>query len=526
MTSTLFTAKKKERFSKSHIWQLQREYYNNTGIEAWSSGEVPHYITSNPVMGKTYAELVLALLRDLALKGQVEETVYLLELGAGHGRLCYHFFKHFEKYYENSSFSLPPFCYILSDFTAANVDFWKEHPRLLPYKEKGWLDYTIFDIEKDSELHLQHSNKSIKTQGLTQPLIVIANYFFDTIPQDLFLIKDQKGSNCLLSISTTLDPSNVDTATLLANLELTYDYKEIVSSAYKKDPILNKLFEDYRTQLSHSHVFIPHIGIRSIERLRKLSKNGLVLLTADKGNHFLSNLDNCPAPALATHGSFSLTVNYHAFKEYCSIQGGYALFPNHQHTSLDLGCLLFLPEVETYKETFMAYERFVMDYGPDDYFSLKKLIEKHFDTLSFQDIMGTIRLSAYDARIFIQMLPRLHELIRDITDNERWTLFQSVHRIWDTYYPLGEKNDLAFELGNLLFALSFFREAIIYFDLSIKIYGQASTSLYNIILCYCFLEDFFNANLVIEELEAFDSESEVLNELFERFATELTEPSN
>ena len=65
--------------------------------------------------------------------------------------------------------------------------------------------------------------------------------------------------------------------------------------------------------------------------------------------------------------------------------------------------MLFLADADSYKETVNAYLRFVNDYGPDDYFSLKKLIKQHFDDLSFRDIMGTLRLSGYDARIFGQM---------------------------------------------------------------------------------------------------------------------------
>ncbi len=97
---------KQQPFSQSLIWQLQRDYFRQAGIDAWRSGAVPHYITSNPVVGKTYAELVLALLRDLSLRGQREEPVYMLELGAGHGRLCYHFLKHFERYYAQSAIPL------------------------------------------------------------------------------------------------------------------------------------------------------------------------------------------------------------------------------------------------------------------------------------------------------------------------------------------------------------------------------------------------------------------------------------
>ena len=105
--------------------------------------------------------------------------------------------------------------------------------------------------------------------------------------------------------------------------------------------------------------------------------------------------------------------------------------------------MLFLADALRYRETINAYERFVGDYGPDDYFSLKKLIEPHFATITYRDIMAVIRLSAYDARIFRQMLPRLFELLPTITDDERWNLFLAIPRIWDTYYPLGEPEDLA-----------------------------------------------------------------------------------
>ena len=63
-------------FAQSLIWQLQRDYFSNAGIDAWRSGGVPQTITSNPVVGKTYAELVLAFLRDLSLAGQREVLAY------------------------------------------------------------------------------------------------------------------------------------------------------------------------------------------------------------------------------------------------------------------------------------------------------------------------------------------------------------------------------------------------------------------------------------------------------------------
>ncbi len=512
---------KQQPFAQSLIWQLQRDYFSQAGIEAWRSGEVPHYITSNPVVGKTYAELVLAFLRDLSLRGQREETVYLLELGAGHGRLCYHFFKHFEKYYLESAIPLPPFCYVLSDFAQANLAFWQEHPRLQPYLGQGRVDFALYDVETSHEISLQAAGITLQTHSLSQPLIVIANYFFDTIPQDLFLIEDRTIAHCLLSLATESDPSELETAALIEDLALHYDYRAAEPPIYAQDPILNDLLETYRQRLNHTHLLLPHVGIRCLERLRRLSQRGLLLLSADRGEHHLSNLDGHPAPQLATHGSFSLTVNYHAFGQYCAQQGGLALLPRHQQTSLDLGCLLFLADATSYRETLHAYERFVNDYGPDDYFSLKKLIEQHFDTLNYRDIMAAIRLSGYDARIFRQMLPRLFEILPTISDNERWNLFLIIPRIWDTYYPLGEAEDLADNLGDLLLALDFYQEAILYFEKSIMIYGRVAETLYKIAICHCLLGAFAAAVPLIEKLRAYEPENEALQALIQEFEEEL-----
>ena len=512
---------KQQIFSQSQIWQLQRDYFRQSGIDAWRSGAVPHYITSNPVVGKTYAELVLAFLRDLSLKGQHEETVYLLELGAGHGRLCYHFFKHFEKYYEHSAIPLPPFCYVLTDFTEANLTFWQEHPRLQPYLSLGWLDLALFDAEQSETFHLQYANRTIQRASLAQPLIVIANYFFDTIPQSLFRIENETIDHVLLSLTTATDPSTSIPAEIIAALQLTYDYETAASPIYPADPHFNDMLEAYRQHGVSTHLLFPDSGLRCIERLRQLSQAGVLLLTADKGEHHLPNLDQRSAPKLSKHGSFSLNVNYHAFSDYCTRQGGLPLFPAQQQATLDLGCLLFLPDADSYKETLNAYLRFVNDFGPDDYFSLKKLIEQHFDSLSYRDIMGTLRLSGYDARIFGQMWPRLLELLPDVSASQQHDFFLASARIWDTYYPIGEAMDIADALGDLLLTLDFYAEAIFYFEMSLLIYGSAPETLYKLAVCHCLLGQFIEATPLIADLHAYDPENEVVQELIKEFAIAL-----
>lgn len=510
----------KIRFSESEIWQFQRDYFTDVGMDAWRKGEVPHYASSSPAMGKAYAELVLAFLRDLAFQGHHQETVYLVELGAGHGRLAYHFFKHFEKYYEKSAIALPPFCYVLSDFNNASIDFWETHPRLQPYIEKGWLDYAFFDAEKTNGLNLIHANFSIKKNQLKQPLVVIANYFFDTIPQELFKIEKGQLSTCLVTLDNIDKKTN--TAEKIKELIITYDSEPAEIPIYPNEPILNNLVKNYLQQLNNTHLLFPHIGIRCLERLRSLSLAGALVLTADRGEHHLSNLEGLSAPKLSKHGSFSLLVNYHAFALYTELSGGKALFPLHQQNSLDVGCLMLLPHANEFIETQNSFDRYVINSSPDDYFTVKKFIELNFNDLTFNHILAIIRLFAYDAHFFRQMLPAIRMLLPLFTENDRWNLFQILQQVWDNYFPLGEKNDLAFEIGELLFSLELYEEAIVYYQLSITINGNKNVTLLNIASCYyCLLTELPKAIVYLEKIISDDPKNKSAINLLKRCNAQL-----
>ncbi|OKS86505.1 SAM-dependent methyltransferase [Mucilaginibacter polytrichastri] len=487
-------------FSTSKLWQLQRAYFKNAGIDAWRSGQVPHYITSNPVMGKTYAEVVFAFLKDLDQRSNHSEQVYLLELGAGHGRLCYHFLKHFEKLVYMSPLKWISLCYVLSDLAQSNLEFWKTHPRLQPYLYKNWVDFAIVDATQVTEIALQYSGDIITPGSLAQPIIVTANYFFDSIPQELFYIDAQHQLHeCLVSLFTSPGAEGNTPVESIENIQVLYT-NQVSEKPPFAEPYSANLLDQYQQLLADTYLLFPHIGITCLNKLKQLSQKGLMLLTADKGYHRESDLHGVGAPNLVKHGSFSLSVNFNALKRYCENEGGKALFPRHMDFGLSLGCMLFINDAANYPETRLAYERFVNDFGPDDYFVLKKLLEHGAAALTFNQLVCAVRLSGYDAHLFGQLLPRLHEILETITDDERWGMFQLIHRVWDTYYTLGEANDIAFELGRLLLRLCFYKEAIIYFDISGRIYGEKNDVLYHIAICYCELNRFDEAGKLADKI--------------------------
>lgn len=470
-------------FAESIIWQLNREYYQDIGIEAWSSGAVPHHITSNSMVGRTYAELIFSFLQDLASKGQTSEKVYILELGAGHGRLAFHVLKHLERLIDLASVSLPDFCYVLSDIVEDNLDFFKNHKQFKPFFEKGQLDFAFFDAMNSNEIKLLHAQKTITENSLEQPILAIANYFFDSIPNDVFHYKDDTISTCSVKVDSKLNPKDLSEKLILEHLEISVQDNPTSNPIYD-DKDLNDIIALYKGLISNSYLFFPQVAIHCISRIKKLSKKGLFLISMDKGYNEIRDLKNAKKPDMVTHGSCSFLVNYHAIGSYCLQNGGKNLFPAFSSFHLQVVCMLFLEEPDAYTQTHLAYQRFVNDFGPDDFNSLKKQIYKNKNGMSLVEILSILRLSANDSTIFINLLPKIKDLIERVTFNERKRLSQSLHSTWNNYFYLNETKDLAFEIGGIFYALGFYQEAIEYFDHSTNRFGDKADVFYNIAICH------------------------------------------
>ncbi len=490
-------------FSESLIWQLNRDYYQETGIDAWRKGIVPHNLTSNSMVGKTYAELIFAFLKDLAAKGQMNETIYILELGAGHGRLAFHILKHLERLVNHVGLQLPKYCFVLSDIVEDNLNFFLTHPQFQIYFEKGILDVAYFDAIEGKELELRYSKKSILPQSLNQPLLVLANYFFDSIPMDLLYFKDKEIFTCSISLESAVDPKGKNATAALEDLELAYYNLPLEVPCYE-NPILNKMIEEYRNSVFDTYLFFPTKGFQCIDNLRQISKKGIFLISMDKGFHEIHDLENSKFPEMIKHGSFSFWVNYHALGSYCKKHGGVAMFPEYSNFHLDLGALLFLPEPETYSETKIAYEHFVNDFGPDDNNSIKLFAYRNIAKMNTKEIIAWLRLSGYDSTLFKNILPLIKQLIRQISVNERTRLAQTMHRIWDGYFTLDEEFDMAFEIGGMMYALGYYQEALDYFAFSIKQFGEKADIYYNKALCHYHLhQDDLFLKIVKEAKAAF-----------------------
>ena len=505
-TKTRIILDKDKRLSESIIWRLQQTYYRRQGVEAWRQGIVPHYITSNPFIAGAYARVVRAFVRDCQAVGEdsvfsslaADQPLYIVELGAGSGRFSYHFLKKLFFPHSGSSPQALPVKYVMTDISAANLAFWQDHTSFKPFVDAGLLDFALFNVGQDQQLTLTVSGQTLSVETVKNPMIVIANYLFDTIPQDCFYIKDGQLHESLVTVTSSQAEPDLDNPALIKRVRLEYKHVPITANYYTR-PDLNRLLEQYRRQLEDTTLLFPRAALDSLRQFSLMSGGRLLLLSGDKGYSGQESLAGWGDQVLTVHGSFSMMVNYHAIEQFVRNMHGLALHTGHDHQSLNISAFLLGRHPAAYPETQQAYREAIDAFGPDDFFVLKEGVQKNYDDLSIVQLLAFLRLTGWDADIFFACCQSLLGQLKEATVEEQKALADMTHKIWQTYYPLGEIEDVPFQLGMVLYTISRYEEAMVYFQHSLEMHGPHPSTSYNIGLCYYGLKQLDKALEYFEE---------------------------
>jgi tetratricopeptide (TPR) repeat protein len=175
----------------------------------------------------------------------------------------------------------------------------------------------------------------------------------------------------------------------------------------------------------------------------------------------------------AAHGSISMLVNYHAIRRQFARAGGEVLTVSHRHHSLVVSAFVSGAPPTGLRELRRAYDAAVERFGPDDFFTLKKIVEPHYDELSLEQLFAVVRMGGWDANILFGCLPAIARLAADADEAQRAELRDTLARVWSNYYPIGEERDLAFACGMALYYAAHYDDAIDYYERSRHLYGPA-----------------------------------------------------
>lgn len=490
----VYVVEQGRRLSESKLWTLQRDLYNVQGIQAWSTGSVPQWITTSPIIARAYAQIALGYLRDLAAQIDPSQPIYFVELGAGSGRFAYRFIKRFTKVLRQSSLSHLSFNYVMTDITPNLIDFWQSHPSLQPLVHDGLVDFALFDATHPGDIQLINAQSTLQAGTVANPMIVIANYFFDSVPHDCFAIIDKQLCENLVKVTSPTAEPKLSGDQPLASLTVGFEPKPAPADYYD-DPALNRVLEGYRQRLDDMLLLFPVSAMTCIRHFQHMSADRALFIIGDIGSTREEDIVEHVSGGVGNDSNFWLEVNFDAIGEYVRELGGQFIHPPYRHGGLNISAFMLgasqSKSDKGFPDTHLAFDDGVAQYGPDDSFFITRRVGKDCESMSRGELLTFLRSTGWDSDHVIRCMPLLLNSLQGASWVGREDLRRAIDEIWDAYFPIGETSemdDLAFGLGVLLYTIGDFDPALEFFQRSLVIAGVDPRTTLNVALCLNRLE--------------------------------------
>ncbi len=457
-----------KHLSESLLWQLQRDYYHSSGINAWVN-QIPFEVTCNPFIANAYAHIAIAFIRDYIAKhpDATAHPFYFLELGAGSGKFSFYVVKAILELLALAGMKQVKVCYIMSDITDNNIKYYRTHPGLKLYIDAGIIDFAIVELESGQPVKLLNSGEELSKQLLVNPLITFANYVFDTAAHDAFYIYEHQIQSLNVDIKT--NSNNIDNGKIKSMQELEISFSTSDNDEYRYgDNTLDQILEHYRNNIYHSNILIPIGALKALAYLNSLSNNKMLLISTDKGNNSIESIDNLGPPGITFHASqcFSLMVNYHALALYFQQINGDAFLETTRDQALETGVFVSGFKLTELPELNLAIQEHIDEKSPCAYYKMNKHIIDTSKQCDLDTLASHLSLGHWDPTTFCLVWERIHALLPEANKDVIAFMTKNIHRIADNYYYM-PKSDA------VLFYVALFFHLTANYDAAINYYQQS-----------------------------------------------------
>ena len=501
-TTPMYVLESRTPLYQSMVWRLQRTFYGDQGIEAWSRSNVPQGITTSPNIARAYARIVRGYFEDIQQSLDPSQPVYIIELGAGSGRFAYRFLKALTHY------QIPKFVYVMTDAIPTVMDFWQNNPRLRPFVDAGVLDFAQFDLLDLAPLTLLNSKVTLQSGGVANPVVMVGNYIFDTIPQDAYTVKSRQLFANLVTISASAPELDLTAPDSRVRISITFGAAETpLDPNTEADPLVRDLLNAYAERLDNTTVMVPRAAMACLRFFRDLGGGRAVCVIGDFGDTAEDELPEHGPPGFGAGGGLWLSVNFHALGEYARALGGRARDPANRHIRLNVSAFLFGPN--PFAHTDQAFADTIDLHGPDDLAVLARSVAEAIPNLSFDVILALLRTTGWDTDYLMRSVPRLIEVLPGAEQRLRHEVPLGIQLAWDQYYPIGEQDDVPFGLGALLYTLERYAEALEFFEISFRDFGEDPRTTINLALTHYRLGHLSESLRWVDRTLALDPEHEM-----------------
>lgn len=456
------------------------------------------------------------------MKLDPNEPLYIIELGAGSGKFSFFMLKALEEMSAICDFPLNKIIFVMTDFTEKNFSYWQNHPALKKYFESGQLDAGIFNAVEHTSITLWKSGKILSRGSCKNPIVVVANYLFDTLYHDIFQVDQGKLKEGLISTGSKheeeIDPLDPE---IIGRLENQYKYIDIETSYYNDEEgdekhlsrLLKWYLEAFKDNSKGASILVPIGALRALRHLSFFSNGKALVISGDKGNNNPEQFIGLMDPHIAVHGSFSLMVNYHAIGAWFTSKGGFALHNPQEEASLKVSTFVLSPENtfddKVLDEDYMgesllklditrssnfphlkqAFHDWVDQFGPNDFFVMQKSLKEDLVNPPLRTVVSMLKLGDWDPDVFFKFRDTILTHAPTCGTKLRNDLCRGIPRVWENYYILDTEKDIAFEIGRFYYGIRNYENALSFYKESTSSVGEHHVTYHNQGLCYYSLKN-------------------------------------
>jgi Phytanoyl-CoA dioxygenase (PhyH) len=485
-----------KKLSDSAIWKFQEQSESLNALE-----KKPFGITTRMPFVACYQEIVTAFLLDCAKVLDFEQPIYILDISGGSGCFALRFLNEFlESKQDFELLKKLNFKYVLSDFSESRVKNLSRNRVLARFKDAGILDFAAFRPESDHSIKLLVSKETLASSSLKNPLIVLANYVFDTIKQDAFRVIKGTLQETRFTLFRDSGNCSLSEEVRLEHLQTIERYLDVDGAYYYGDPALDSILEHYRTNLEEGNIIFPIGALKSIQNLSELSGGKLALLAADKGfaslaSHRIKNLK--PHEFLDRNG-LSFDVNFDAIVKYFETQGGSSFVENGDHAQLSImfGTTLNAPlELTKHFCRQQLQDKRLLQSEEHLEGMVTNLIRPEEDTeLSVKSFLSVLRAFNFETAIFSRAyavlldpkLQQLHAIDGQLQDD---LLEVSLRASKNVYLEDSDSNVLD-KILRTCFAIRRYSDCLNISKNFIESFGEVRTALHHAAFCFVEMGDY------------------------------------
>lgn len=530
---------------KSAIWELQQKWYDEHGMQAWLSAKLPYFVSSNAYTANQYAKLIIAHAwewhrdgagqeRDAAGPAGSDAKFYIIEVGAGHGRLAFMVMAQLQRLQEH--WPRPDcFCYVLTDSSRSYLEYWNSHKMFAPHFMSGFCDLAVFDAERDDEILLQRSGVRLAANTSHLPMFFLCNYVFSALRQEHFVFGgDQQGEDLprlkrvhieasipTASASETksdgaVEPDSqstgtVESVTSFTGLECKWhtspcDVEEIVREYPEAEGVIRECLTNAANTTMGAGV--PIGGIRCIDNLRRLCQGRMTCVVSDKAFSHPVEFERFIEPHVAVDQCFSLMVNLHALASNVVQKGGLSLQTQTVAMGFKSAAFIFGRSADQFSDFCLEWETGLRSVDIDSLITYERCAFQEMPQMTLRGALSLLRISCWDADIFYRLRRVILKHLGDsrgpqqtVSEKQQIDIRTDALNVWESYYHMRDAKDVPFELGRVMMGIREYAQAILFFQRSIDLCGPHHVTSYNIGICK------YYQNKLSEAMHLFDTVS-------------------